>query len=175
MSKSNLILVGFMGTGKSYLGSLVAKALLLDFVDLDKVIEENTRESIKSFFKLYGEPAFRNKETNMLKKNLEKKHQVIAVGGGAILRIENRQHMLEKGRVVCLTATIDTLWHRLKNDQSRPLITGKEAKEKLRLLLEERRDIYDSFAWKVSTDNKTAKECVEEICQEWLNPTLSLV
>jgi 3-dehydroquinate synthase len=152
-----LFLYGPPGTGKSTIGQRLAKNLHLPFIDLDRVIETNAGMSIPQIVEIQGESAFRELETKTL-KNLPNEESVIALGGGALLREENRALAESNGKVILLTAELDTLLMRLNEDANeRPLLAG-DLKSKLATLLEHRREHYASFALKFDVDNKTAEQ-----------------
>lgn len=171
-TQTNLILTGFMGTGKSTLGPLVAKQLQLVFVDLDAMIEQEQKTTIADIFAQQGEASFRDIEHKALSKVLLNKNQVIAVGGGALMFERNRELMQQQARLVCLMASEETLLQRLSQDTQRPLLQADDARQAVLRLWQQRKDVYQSVPWQVSTDQKSYQECVKEICQEWLNPTL---
>ena len=109
MKKELLILTGFMGTGKTKIGEIVAKKLGWQFYDLDRLIEQKEQMSIAEIFRKKGEEYFRRKESLVLKEICEIKQTVLATGGGSLLSSENRQLAGKSGLVLCLTATEDEL------------------------------------------------------------------
>ncbi len=163
----HIFLYGPPGTGKTTIGQMLANNLRLPFIDLDRVIESNADMSIAQIIETHGEPAFRELETITLKslipplplgEGLGVRDCVIALGGGALLRDENRQFAESNGKVVVLMAEMDTLLKRLNEDSSkRPLLAG-DLKSKLGALLEHRREHYASFALTLHVDNKPAEE-----------------
>ncbi|MDN5293136.1 MAG: shikimate kinase [Eubacteriales bacterium] len=159
----NIILVGFMGTGKSTVGRLLAKKLQKEFYDTDAEVERVTGLSVKEIFRRYGEVRFRSEEKAALKRLLQGDNRVIATGGGIVLDPENRELMQARGVVVCLTATPEEIYRRVKNNDDRPLLQGVDAWEKLLRLWEERRPIYSLFPLQVKTDGKSREEVVAEI------------
>jgi 3-dehydroquinate synthase len=154
----NIFLYGPPGTGKSTVGKQIAGNLKLSFVDLDRVIETNADMSIPKIMESQGEPAFRDLETAALKKVISEPVAVIALGGGALLRGENRALAESSGQVLLLMAELPTLLYRLHNDASkRPLLTG-DLGTKLSALLAKRETHYNSFPLKIHVDNKTAEQ-----------------
>ena len=99
MPKDNIILIGFMGTGKTTVGKIIAEKMQWTFLDTDDLIETRTGMSIPAIFEKYGEQWFRDQESAVIEEVLKEKNQVISTGGGAVLREENRQMMLEGGIV----------------------------------------------------------------------------
>ncbi|KIL41177.1 shikimate kinase [Gordoniibacillus kamchatkensis] len=142
LTKNNIVLVGFMGTGKSTVGALTAERLGWTFADTDRWIEEKTGKTIPEIFAEQGEAAFREYESEALHELLGGKHMVLATGGGAVLAGANRACMLAGGLVVALTAPMATIIERVRGDSNRPLLQG-DASERVRTLLEKRRGAYD--------------------------------
>lgn len=158
----HLFLYGPPGTGKTTIGQMLANNLRLPFIDLDRVLESNADMSISQIMETQGESAFRELETEAL-KNLPSEESVIALGGGALLRNENRQFAESNGKVVVLMAELDTLLKRLNEDSSkRPLLADK-LESKLATLLAKRREHYASFGSKLHADNKSPEQISREI------------
>ncbi len=146
--KGNLILIGFMGAGKTCVGEAYAKKHGLTMVDTDYLIREEAGTSISDIFAERGEEAFRQMETELLKKlvaNRENKSErmILSVGGGLPLRKENRELLKKLGRVVYLRVTADTVLKRLKGDTTRPLLQGSDVRENVETLIEKRNPIYE--------------------------------
>jgi shikimate kinase / 3-dehydroquinate synthase len=160
----NIFLYGPPGTGKSTIGNILARNLKLSFVDLDALIETKSNLSIAQIMEQQGESAFRDLETSALKEVLNHvTSQVVALGGGALLREENRSLAESHGRVVLLMAERSALIERLKEDGGkRPLLAG-DMDEKLTSLLEQRREHYASFALQVQLDGMTAGQCASQV------------
>lgn len=161
----NIVLVGFMGTGKSTVAALLASRLGWKKVDLDSAIEEHEGASIPSLFAERGEAYFRQAESEALRRELEGKRGVVmATGGGAVLAEGNRGVMLSNGLVVALTADAETIIGRVKNDPNRPLLQG-DAKQRVPALLEQRKHAYDFAHARIDTANKSAEQIAESIIQ----------
>jgi len=162
---NSIFLYGPPGTGKSTIGKILARNLKLPFVDLDRVIESKAGMSIAQIMKQLGEPEFRDMEMAALKDavghasgGIDSPDKVIALGGGALLRDENRLFAETQGTVVLLMAELTTLLERLKNETGkRPLLAG-DVREKLTSLLQQRREHYSSFAIQVRVDEKPASQ-----------------
>ena len=163
---SYIFLYGPPGTGKSTIGKVLARELDLPFVDLDCVIESNAGMSISELMAQHGEPAFRDLEAIALKEVVGHasreaspiRDKVIALGGGALLREQNRALAESHGTVITLTAELDTLLKHLKKDRDkRPLLAGN-VREKLAALLAQRREHYASYALKIPVDGKSAAQ-----------------
>ena len=160
----NLILCGMMGCGKSTIGALLAKEIGYTFVDSDAVIVEKYGE-IAKIFNRFGEEYFRDLETETVKMLVQRDRQVLALGGGAVLREENVRHLKTSGRIVFLRAKKETLLPRLQSDRERPLLqTEKSLFARLDELLEKRAPIYEQVAdFTVDVDGKIPEGIVTEI------------
>jgi shikimate kinase len=131
------------GSGKSTVGRHVARHLGLPFVDTDQLIEQRIGCSIREYFELHGEPAFRQVEAQVIDEaTLPGPPRVIATGGGAVLGERNRELLRERSTVVYLRSTPEDLARRLRNDTHRPLLQGGDALNRLRSLFQERDPLY---------------------------------
>jgi 3-dehydroquinate synthase len=141
----HIFLYGPVGAGKSTVGKILARTLNLPFVDSDQVIEANAGMPIFEIMARHGEPACRDLESAALKQIIDHRESVIALGGGALLREENRALVESTGSVIFLSAELNTLLGRLQSDPNqRPLLAG-DLPERLKTLLSARKDHYDSF------------------------------
>jgi shikimate kinase/3-dehydroquinate synthase len=167
---SHIFLYGPPGTGKSTIGKKLARSLKLPFVDLDRVIETNARMSIAQIMEQQGESTFRDMETAALKEIVgharsvtDASNKVIALGGGALLRDENRTIVEAHGKVILLMAELSTLLKRINNDAGkRPLLAG-DLQSKLTSLLEKRKEHYKSFPLIIHVDHKTIEQIAHQI------------
>ena len=160
---SHIFLYGPPGTGKSTIGTILARGLNLPFVDLDQLIESKAGSSISKIMDQNGESTFRDLETGVLIDAIDSQDKVFALGGGALLRDENRTLAQAHGTVVLLMAELTTLLEHLKNHaDKRPLLVG-DVKEKLTSLLEQRQEHYSSFVVQVHADGKTFEQSAFEI------------
>ena len=160
-----IVLMGFMGAGKTTIGKALAEKLSWDFIDTDAEIEKEQGRKISEIFETEGEQAFRDMETQLLKK-LEKSEErfVLSIGGGMPVREENRELLRQIGTVVYLKATKEELVRRLSGDTSRPLLQGGALEEKVAALMAARESIYVETAHQeVVTDGKSVKELIEKI------------
>lgn len=158
----NLIITGFMGTGKTTVGRLTAEALNLAFVDTDTVIIERAGMAIPEIFAQHGETEFRRIEREVCLELGRGNGQVIATGGGALINPETRTAMAEGNLLICLTAHLDILRRRLADTSGRPLAKDWEA------LYEKRRVTYAAIPNQVDTTNKRPEVVVREIQQLWV-------
>lgn len=163
----NIVLVGFMGTGKTTVGRILAQQLDWVFTDTDAYIEEQAGMTISRMFQEHGEDYFRERETESLKELLQRQGQVVSTGGGAVLREENRRLMLENGLVVAMLADEAVIVERVKGDAGRPLLQG-DLEERVRTLVEARRHAYDFAHVQLHTDNLSPLEAARRI-QEMLD------
>ncbi len=160
---SYIFLYGPSGVGKSTIGKRLAQHLNLPFVDLDSVIETNAGMSIPKIMEGQGERCVRDLETAALQQIVNKRETIIALGGGALLRDENRTLVEANGKVIFLIAEIPTLYERLQNDShKRPLLAG-DLKSKLTSYLEGRAEHYGSFPLRVYVDGKNIEQIAHEI------------
>lgn len=142
----NIYLVGPMGSGKTSIGQRLAREMGLEFRDCDHELEKHTGASINLIFDVEGEEGFRKRETAMLQQLTGQKGLVLATGGGAILRPENREMLSRSGLVVYLKTSVQQQLRRLRRDRSRPLLQTGDKERKLRELAQERDPLYESVA-----------------------------
>lgn len=138
----HIVLIGMMGAGKTAIGTEVARRLRLPFVDSDAEIESAAAMTIGEIFARDGEPFFRDRETQVLARILSGPPGVVSTGGGAFLRAENRALISGRGRSVWLDVDLDTLWHRVRQRPTRPLLRTPDPRGTLARLFEERRPVY---------------------------------
>lgn len=159
----NIVLIGFMGAGKSAVASYLGKYYGMETVEMDALIEEREQMPIPDIFKKYGEEYFRRKETALLLELQDRKNTVISCGGGAALREQNVKEMKKNGKVVLLTASPETIYKRVKSSGNRPLLAGRKSVEGIKELMESRREKYEAAAdLTIRTDGKT----IPQICKE---------
>jgi len=167
--KHNIILIGFMGSGKSSVGAVLARKLSYKFCDSDRLIEDSSGLTISQIFERYGEEHFRDMETQLLQDMLDNMdYTVLSTGGGMPLREQNRQLLRQLGYVVYLKASKETTIRRLKGDKSRPLLKAENFEERVDKLLAARTPLYEKAANKIIvTDDKTINQIVADIIREW--------
>ena len=162
----NIILIGFMGAGKTTIGRRLAKILDFSFLDTDNEIEDDQGCSIDEIFKYGGEDCFRDIETRLLKNFKNVDNTVIATGGGIILREQNREILLGLGKIVYLKVPQEVLLQRLNNDRSRPLFRGKNPEIVLSKMFEERSLLYEQAECIIEVDKKAPKETANLIIEK---------
>jgi shikimate kinase len=152
-----------MGTGKTAVGEKLAKRLGYHFLDTDLMVEADTGKSITDIFEKEGETAFRGYEKKMVRKALESEKVVIATGGGAIVDPDNLKLMKEKGVVVGLSASPESILQRVSGMETRPLLRSKDQLKKIESLLSHRSPYYRQADKIVDTTMKRLDETVDEI------------
>ncbi len=160
---TNIVLAGFMGTGKTTIGKLLAQKLKRDFVDTDSIIEERMQMKISEIFAEKGEEFFRNIESQIIAEVSTRANLIIAIGGGAVLRKDNLDNLSKKGIIVCLKASLDEILRRIGDKKDRPLIEKENKKEALARLMKQREPIYKALPIQIQTDGKSPVEIVEAI------------
>jgi len=169
--KPNIILIGFSFTGKTRVAQLVSKMLGWDWVDTDEEIVRLAGKSISQIFSQDGEDAFRKLEKKVLKKACSGQTHVIATGGGAVLDAQNRRLMQNSGFVVCLEASPEAIYKRLKlevrrnpkNTMIRPLLSSTRPLQRIREMKAYRQTFYSMANWTVHTDNLRLEEVAHEV------------
>lgn len=142
----SIFLVGMMGAGKTSVGRLLAQRLRKRFVDADQELESRTGVRIPVIFEIEGEEGFRAREVGILDELTREDGIVLATGGGAVLRPENRAALHGRGTVVYLRAGVDELWHRTRHDRNRPLLQTADPRARLADLLAARDPLYREVA-----------------------------
>ena len=155
----NIIMVGFMGSGKTTVGRIVAKKLGYEFFDTDKYIEQKEGMTITEIFAEKGEPYFRSLELDVAKEISQSENKVIGTGGGMVKNDEIMSLLKANGVVIYLKASAGKIAHNLRNDNSRPLLAGGDKFEKIKALLSEREHLYKNAAdILINTDRKVPKK-----------------
>lgn len=167
---NNMILIGFMGCGKSTIGRLLGDSHSYSFIDTDEEIVKKQGRTINEIFATQGEPYFRTLETECIKELIKKENtipMVISVGGGLAMKEENQRLLHKLGTIIYLEASVETLWSRLKQDHNRPLLKQDNPKEYMIQLLHARQNTYQSLCdFSVTVDDKTGEQIVDEIRQK---------
>lgn len=163
--KDNIILTGFMGSGKTSVGIRLSYALKRTMIDTDSWIEKKQKMTVSEIFATKGEEAFRKMETECLEELIRTADkQIISVGGGLPVREENRRLLSKLGRVFYLKASPEIIYERLKTDTTRPLLQVADPLMQIRNLLKAREDCYvDSADVVIDVSGKTFEEIIEQI------------
>lgn len=146
MHRESIFLIGPMGAGKSTVGRILAEKLHYEFVDSDHVIEARTGATIPMIFDIEGEEGFRQREEQVIDDLTQKVDTILATGGGAVIREENRKHLRSRGFVVYLKSPVEALIQRTKHDRNRPLLQTENPEKVLRDLMETREPLYQEVA-----------------------------
>lgn len=162
MTRKNIVLIGFMGSGKSMVAKRLAKILRRDVVSLDDVIEAKEGRPITQIFQESGEGYFRKREEEAVGEVTGKESLIIDCGGGIVLNPQNMARLKATGILICLSATAETICERVKNKDKRPLLNMKNPQSRIKELLKERKPFYAQADHAVATDNKT----VDQVCRE---------
>jgi shikimate kinase len=175
--KKTVVLVGMMGSGKTAVGSALARLLAVPFLDSDTEITHAANMSIAEIFARDGEPFFRKKETQVITRLLETERGILSTGGGAFMSAENRQIISAKGVAVWLRADVDLLWARVRHKNTRPLLRTENPYRTLKDLAEQRNPVYaladlavdaradysiEDMAWQVIAALKTRPDVLAE-------------
>ena len=164
MPERLLILTGFMGSGKSSVGKIVAERLGYRFVDLDAEIVNASGCSINETFARVGEQEFRTLESSQLEQILSAgEGSVLATGGGAVISAQNRTLMRSRGVIINLKVTLDQVLTRLKGCSDRPLLAGEDAAKRATTLMNEREQYYADADIRIDTDGKSMEDVAAEI------------
>ena len=160
--KANIVLTGFMGTGKSTVGRLVAQQLQRPFVDSDDLIIDRAGKSIAQVFVEEGEDCFRSLERIVCRYLAAQDGMVIATGGGALLDADSRNALGKSGLLICLLASPESIRARLAHESGRPLFNGAwEA------LYQQRLATYKTIPHQLTTDGKAAQQVAQEVVSLW--------
>jgi shikimate kinase len=162
----NIFLIGFMGAGKTSVGRVLAKKMGLDFIDLDEVIKKELGMAIPEIFSRFGEDFFRDEESKVLRSVSQRKGQVIATGGGVVLREGNWEIMKNDGITIYLKASTGVLWSRVRSNTSRPLLQVENPFERLQELFSKRVSLYERADLMVNTENLSPADVAEKIIRE---------
>lgn len=167
--KDNLILIGFMGTGKTSLGKLLAAKLGKGFVDLDKKIELDANMSVSKIFEVHGEKFFRELEKKAVREVSKRKNLVIATGGGTVKDEENFQLLKNSGVIICLTTDPEEIFRRTARKGERPVLDGggEERFDTIKKLLAERKKFYSQADYTVDTTDWSPLQIVSDICEHF--------
>lgn len=160
----NIVLIGFMGTGKSSIGIRLAQKLHRDFIDMDKEIEKVNNLSVSEIFRRYGEVRFRSEEKVMAVKLAKKDNLVIATGGGVVLEPDNIKILKENGFMICLQARPEDIFARVNRKKTiRPLLQKISNPEQIAKMLEDRKEYYKCADINIDTSEKNIDMIVNEI------------
>lgn len=159
----NVVLVGFMGTGKTVVAKALAEQLGMNYISTDEVIEDRERRSINDIFNKSGEAYFRRAEKEVVKKVALLNKFVVDAGGGVVLDKENFEDLRKNGRIICLTATPEVILERTKRYHWRPLLNVEDPRAKIEELLNSRAPFYAQADYSIDTTDLTVEQVVDEV------------
>ena len=163
----NLALIGFMGTGKSTVGRLVADAMRFTFLDTDDVIVGRAGKTIAEIFERNGEPAFRELERSLVEELRFRQRTVISTGGGLPANEANLASLKSHALIVCLWASPEKIWARVRNQTHRPLLREADPLAKIRKLLADREPYYRKADVLVNTDLRSIREVSTQVVHQF--------
>lgn len=163
----NLALIGFMGAGKTSVGRLVAEQLHFDYLDTDELIQSRTGRPIAEIFSTDGEAAFRKMEQELVGELAARTKTVIATGGGLPMNPQNLASLKTHALVVCLWASPETIWERVKNQTHRPLLHDADPQKKIRELLAAREPFYRQADVLLNTELRSVREVAQQVVHQF--------
>lgn len=161
----NIVLTGFMGTGKSEVAKELSRLRGMRLIDIDREIVASERRSIPEIFSDSGEDYFRQIETAAIKQFASEQGVIISTGGGAVLREENLKALQANGLIFCLTASPETIMLRTAGNNDRPLLQSDDRQARITALLTERQPFYDKAGIMINSEGKTPLEIANEILE----------
>ena len=161
----NIVMVGFMGVGKTTISRKLAGILGLKYVSTDELIEKREKRKIKEIFARDGEQYFRKVEKEVVKKVAGQDGQVIDAGGGVVLDGENMEMLKKKGIVICLSARPEVILERMKDKNDRPLLNVPDRLERIKQLLQHREPFYKQAHYTIDTSDLDVNDVVKKILQ----------
>jgi len=159
----NIVLIGFMGTGKTTIAAKLANELNMRYVSTDDMIEKREKRTINEIFTHSGEEYFRGVESDVVREASQMENVVIDAGGGAVLKEENLTNFKSGGVVICLTADEDTIMKRTQKYKHRPLLNVEDPKHKIRELIAKRAPYYLKADHCIDTGKLTVRQVISEI------------
>lgn len=163
----NVALIGFMGTGKTSVGRLVADLLHFDYLDTDETIQTHTGRIIADIFKTDGEPAFRALEREVVRELATRTQTVISTGGGLPTNPDNLASLKSHALVACLWASPEKIWDRVRHQSHRPLLHGENPQAKIRELLAVREPFYKQADVLLNTDLRSVREVAQQVVHQF--------
>ncbi|AYO30715.1 MAG: 3-dehydroquinate dehydratase [Thermoanaerobacteraceae bacterium] len=169
MKKTNIILIGFMATGKTSVGKKTAGILNMDFVDTDLLIEESLGLTVPEIFAKFGENYFREKESQIVQEVANKNNTVVATGGGIVLNPGNMKALGSTGIIFWLKAPVELIYERVKNDGYRPLAYNKSIKD-IEDMYKKRYNLYEKYNdFSIDVSGKSVENIAGEIVAYYKN------
>jgi shikimate kinase len=163
----NIALIGFMGTGKSSVGRMIADHLHFAFLDTDDLIESRAGKSVSAIFSQEGEAAFRKMEAAVVTELTSRKRTVISTGGGVATDPRNLDSLREHALIVCLWASPEKIWERVRGQTHRPLLREADPLAKIRELLAAREPFYKQADVLLNTEVRSVREVVQQVLHQF--------
>lgn len=163
----NIALIGFMGAGKSSVGHLVAEQLHFDHLDTDEIIQSRAGRTVTEIFATDGEPAFRKMEADLVQELAARTKTVISTGGGLPVNPENLAGLKNYALVVCLWASPEAIWERVKHQTHRPLLHDPDPRQKIRDLLAAREPFYKQADVLINTELRSVREVAQQVVHQF--------
>ncbi len=164
---ANITLIGFMGTGKTSVGRLVAEQLRFEYLDTDEVIQTSTGRSITDIFARDGETAFRALEARVVEELAARSKIVISTGGGLPVNLKNLTSLKSHSLVVCLWSSPEKIWERVRHQSHRPLLHDPNPQEKIRELLAARMPFYKQADVLLNTELRSVREVAQQVIHQF--------
>jgi len=161
----NIILVGFMGTGKTTIAAKLSHRLKMNYISIDDLIQKKENRTINEIFTKSGEDYFRNVESEIVRDVAEMENAVVDTGGGVVLREQNMDLLSANGTVICLTAEPEVIMERTKKYKHRPLLNVEDPKRKIMEMLKTRAPFYAKAKYSIDTGALTVRQVVEKIAE----------
>ena len=162
MQNKNIVITGFMASGKTVISNKLGELLKRDVLSIDSIIEENEGKEILDIFDERGESYFRNVEKEVIRKISQRSSIIVDCGGGVILEKENIDNLRQNGIIFFLSAPPTLVYSRIKGKKNRPLLNVKDPLEKIKELMKIRQPMYAHADYIIKVDKKT----VEQVCEE---------
>lgn len=159
----NIVLVGFMGTGKTTIGTALARRLEMTYISTDNLIEKREKSTINEIFSKRGEDYFRDVESSVIRDISCRDGLVVDTGGGVVIRDDNMALLRSNGVVISLTADADTILERTKKYKHRPLLNVEDPKRKVKELLDKRAPLYAKAGHEIDTGKLTVRQVIDQI------------
>ena len=162
---NHIVIIGFMGSGKTRVGKRLAKDFNLPFVDVDRVVSKKMNLTMKEIFDRFGEPFYRALETTVIKALIDDPEQkIISLGSGLPMQEQNEKYLKELGTVVYLKGSLTTLKKRLADSKKDPMLDGEDRDDKIKKLLKQRDPVYQKFAdIQVITGDKPFEDLIAQL------------
>jgi len=162
---TNIVLVGYMGTGKTAVGAKLAEMLQMEVIDTDDIIETDSGMVISQIISEIGGEHFRDLECKAVEKVCKLNHHVISTGSGVVVREANIKNLRNTGVLFCLNAAPEVIWQRVYHENHRPLLQVEDPLSRIREMLEARRPLYDKVDYKIDTTQLTVEQVAGKIVE----------